>query len=112
VTAWYSEEEYAVVLAAAEAARLAPAAFVAAASVAPAAAGAAVRSDEERAQVLLGLLGLHRQMRGACTNLNQAVMKLHALGEPVGELPAIAAYVRRVTSAVDEAIAAVAGERA
>jgi hypothetical protein len=53
------------------------------------------------------LMGLHRQLRGAWTNLNQAVAKLNSLGEPVGELPVVADYVRRVTSEVDEAVAVV-----
>jgi hypothetical protein len=46
-------------------------------------------------------------MRGAATNLNQAVAKLHSLGEPVGELAAIAEYVRQVATAADAAVAAV-----
>jgi hypothetical protein len=57
--------------------------------------------------LLLELMGLHRQLRGACTNLNQAVAKLNSLGEPVGELAVVADYVRRVTSEVDEVVAAV-----
>jgi methylthioribose-1-phosphate isomerase len=113
ITINLDDAEYAAVLAHAEAARLAPAAYVAAVSVAPkAAAGERVGDDDERAEWLLHLLGLHRQMRGAAVNLNQATAKLHALGEPVGELPAIAAHVRRVTTAVDDLIAVVAGERA
>ncbi|MEV0732382.1 hypothetical protein [Polymorphospora sp. NPDC050346] len=63
--------------------------------------------DEQRRMLLLELMGIHRQLRGACTNLNQAVAKLHSLGQPVDELPAIADYIRRVTTAVDEALAAV-----
>jgi hypothetical protein len=62
---------------------------------------------EQRRMLLLELMGVHRQLRGACTNLNQAVAKLNALGEPVGELSAIAEYVRRVATAADEAVAAV-----
>jgi hypothetical protein len=109
---YLDDAEYAAVLAHAAAARLAPAAYAAAVAVAPPSPVAAVGSDEERAELLLHLLGLHRQMRGACRNLNQAVARLHSLDEPVGELPAIAVFVRRVTTAVDAAIAAVAGERA
>lgn len=56
---------------------------------------------------LLELMGVHRQLRGAATNLNQAVAKLNAIGEPVGELPAIAEYVRKVATAADAAVAAV-----
>jgi len=112
VNAWYTDDEYAIVLANAAAARLAPAAYVAAVSVAPTRPAAGrVHDDEERAALLLHLLGLHRQMRGAAHNLNQATAKLHTLSEPVGELPAIAAHVRRVATAVDDLIAALAGER-
>lgn len=63
--------------------------------------------DEQRRMLLLELMGIHRQLRGAATNLNQAVAKLNALGEPVGELPAVAAYVRGVATAADGAVAAV-----
>lgn len=73
--------------------------------------GELVDAAELHRMLLLELLGVHRQLRGACTNLNQAVAKLNALNQPVGELPAIAAYVRRVTTAVDEAIVAVQPRR-
>ena len=63
--------------------------------------------DELRRRELLELIDTNRQLRGAATNLNQAVAKLHSLGEPVGELPAIADYVRRVATAADAAVAAV-----
>lgn len=124
VTAWYSDEEFAAVREYAVGARLAVAAYVAEASLRPSAWRAATPPadteapagpvladppgpDEARQLLLLELMGLHRQLRGACTNLNQAVAKLNSLGEPVGELPAVADYVRRVTSEVDEAVAAV-----
>lgn len=136
VTARYSDAEMRMVFAYAAAARMAPAAYVAQASLRPSAwsvgLAPAVSPDadsggsdgsteasvgpvlqdapgaaELRRMELLELMGLHRQLRGACTNLNQAVAKLNSLGEPVGELPAIAEYVRRVTTAVDEAVAAV-----
>lgn len=132
VTAWYSDEEYAQVEVFAAAARLAVAAYVAEASLRPSAwqvgrapaavaegepstAGAAdgpVLQDapgdgELRRMELLELIDTNRQLRGAAVNLNQAVAKLHSLGEPVGELPAIAEFVRRVATAADEAVAAV-----
>ena len=62
---------------------------------------------EHQQMLLLELIGLHRQMRGAANNLNQAVAKLHALGAPVDELPATAEYVRKVLRSVDEATIAV-----
>lgn len=66
---------------------------------------------EHRQMLLLELMGIHRQLRGAATNLNQAVAKLHSLDVPVDELPAIAAYVRTVAVAVDDATTAVARSR-
>ena len=60
--------------------------------------------------LLLELMGIHRQLRGG-DQLNQAVAKLNSLNEPVGELPAVAGYVRRVTTAVDEAVVAVKQRR-
>ncbi len=135
VTAWYSDAEHQQVLVYAAAARLAPAAYVALASLRPSAwqvglapasaadadpvvadtppaGGGPVLQDEpgmaeQRRMELLELMGIHRQMRGAATNLNQAVAKLHSLGEPVGELAAIAEYVRQVATAADAAVAAV-----
>ncbi|ROP21214.1 hypothetical protein [Couchioplanes caeruleus] len=132
ITPRYSDEELAQVLVFAAAARLAPAAYVAEASLRPSAwqvgrapatgtdpehvveemAAEPVLQDapedgEVRRMELLELMGIHRQLRGAATNLNQAVAKLHSLGEPVGELPAIAEYVRKVATAADEAVAAV-----
>lgn len=135
VTAWYSDAEYDRVLVYAAAARLAPAAYVALASLRPSAwqvglapgatadpdpvaaeqppaAGGPVLQDEpgaaeQRRMELLELMGIHRQMRGAATNLNQAVAKLNAIGQPVGELAAIAEYVRQVATAADAAVAVV-----
>jgi hypothetical protein len=135
VTAWYSEDEHDQVLVYAAAARLAPAAYVALASLRPSAwqvgLAPATATDgdpvdaeqppasdgpvlqdepgvaEQRRMELLELMGIHRQMRGAATNLNQAVAKLNAIGEPVGELAAIAEYVRQVATAADAAVAAV-----
>lgn len=130
ITARYSDEEFAAVEEYAGAAGLALAAYVAEAALRPSAwrvevgAGSAEQAEaavppagpvlddapsgvEARQLLLLQLLGMHRQLRGIGVNLNQAVAKLHSLGKPVGELPAIAAYVRRVTTAVDETLAEV-----
>jgi hypothetical protein len=134
VTAWYSDDEHDQVLVYAAAARLAPAAYVALASLRPSAwqvglAPAATADPapvvagqpavdgpvlqdepgvaEQRRMELLELIDTNRQLRGAATNLNQAVAKLNAIGEPVGELAAIAEYVRQVATAADAAVAAV-----
>ena len=109
VTVRYSEDEWERLQRNADRARLAVAAWVAEASLdAPRSTGRSGGAGAvDREEVLLQLLGIHRQLRGACTNLNQAVARLNATGESPGELPAIAAYVRRVTTAVDEALVAV-----
>jgi hypothetical protein len=132
VTAWYSDEELARVETYAARARLAVAAYVAEASLRPSAwqvgepprvpangdqaaelgaAGPVLQDPPADAEVrrmeLLELMGVHRQLRGAATNLNQAVAKLNSLGKPVGELAAIAEYVRRVATAADAAVAGV-----
>lgn len=66
---------------------------VAAGDESPAVVGPVLQDEpgaaEQRRMELLELMGIHRQMRGAATNLNQAVAKLHSLGEPVGELAAM-----------------------
>lgn len=46
------------------------------------------------------------RLRRERRSLNQAVAKLNAIGEPVGELAAIAEYVRQVATAADAAVAA------
>lgn len=103
MTAWFTAEEYGRVLANAAAARMAVGAWVAEAALIPPAVPRVRPADK---QLLDELTAIRRQLRGACTNLNQATARLHALGRPVGELPAIAAYVQRVAAAVEEAIAA------
>lgn len=109
VTVRLSDEEYSLVLANAAAARLAAAAYLAevgAAPLVPARPG-----DDERAAMLVELMGLHRQVRGAANNLNQAVTRLNALGEPAGDLPATADYMRRLAARVDAVVAAIAAQQ-
>ena len=65
----------------------------------------------ERAVALRELMGLHRQVRGVATNLNQAVAKLHTWGQPVAELPEIAAEAHRLMQAIDDATVRVARRR-
>jgi hypothetical protein len=114
VTAKYSNDEYAELLELAAGARLAVAAYVAEASLSPAASASASRPEAagsvsaEVRESLVELMGVHRQLRGACTNLNQAVRALHGSGEEPAELAAVAAYVRRVTDRVDGVVAALA----
>jgi hypothetical protein len=114
VTVRLSDEEHQAVVANADAARMAVAAYLAEAGVAPlepVTAGATGGERDERAALLIELMGAHRQVRGAATNLNQAVAKLHAMGEVPGELVAVVDYMRRVAGRVDEVVAAIAAQQ-
>lgn len=62
----------------------------------------------EAGLLLVELMGVHRQVRRAAHNLNQAVARLHSTGEPSGDLAATAAYLARVAARVDELVTAIA----
>lgn len=111
VTVRFSDEEHQAVLANAAEARLAVGAYLAEVGVAPLTPVAADEGQGARAALLIELMGVHRQVRGAAHNLNQAVTKLHAMGEAPGELAAVADYMRRVAARVDAVVAAVAAGR-
>ncbi|AEB48021.1 hypothetical protein VAB18032_30289 (plasmid) [Micromonospora maris AB-18-032] len=109
VTVRLSTEELAAVTANAAAARMAVAAYLAEAGAAPLVPAAnAPDGPGETSALLVELMGVHRQVRGAATNLNQAVARLHATGEPAGDLAASAAYVARIAARVDELVTAIA----
>ena len=63
-------------------------------------------SDQDR-EVLITLMRLHRLMRGAATNLNQAVTKWHSSNGQPPEFEAIAEYVRRITTQVDHVLSTI-----
>lgn len=111
VTVRLSDEEYEAVVANAGTARLAVAAYLAEAGVAPLVPAADAGGQDERSALLIELMGVHRQVRGAAHNLNQAVMKLHSRGEEPGELAAAAAYMRRVAARVDAVVATIAAQQ-
>lgn len=113
VTVRFSDDELTKVVTHAAAARLAIAAYLAELGVTP---PRALRSDSSgdgdvRSELLVSLMGVHRQLRGAANNLNQAVAKWHATEELPEELLATVQYVRRVAQQVDEAVAIVARQR-
>jgi hypothetical protein len=108
VTARLSDEEMQALLANAAAARLAVGAYLAEAGVAPLVPDPRTGGDPEAGALLIELMGVHRQVRGAANNLNQVVAKLHSLGEVPGELAAAAEYLRRVAGRVDAVVAAIA----
>ena len=111
MTVRLSDEEHRRLLANAEAARLAVAAYLAEAGAAPLVPAPRSGEDQEASALLIELMGVHRQVRGAATNLNQAVTKLHSLGEVPGELEATVAYLRRVAARVDSVVAAIAARQ-
>ncbi|MER6757629.1 plasmid mobilization relaxosome protein MobC [Micromonospora echinofusca] len=109
VTVRLSEAERAAVEANAAAARMATSAYLAEAGSAPLVpAPTGPGGGGETGPLLVELMGVHRQVRGAATNLNQAVTRLHSTGEPAGDLAATAAYLARIAARVDELVTAIA----
>ncbi|SCL43834.1 mobilisation protein (MobC) [Micromonospora citrea] len=108
VTVRLSEAEMAAVEANAAAARMATSAYLAEAGSAPLVSAAGPDGAAETGPLLVELMGVHRQVRGAAHNLNQAVARLHSTGEPAGDLAATAAYLARVAARVDELVTAIA----
>ena len=84
-------EEYAVIVAAAGRAGLARGAYVGQAVLAAAANGRYAGGQEPLRQVLIELMRAAGLVRRIGTNLNQAVAKLDATGQPTGDLPRYAA---------------------
>lgn len=108
VTVRLSEAEMAAVEANAAAARMATSAYLAEAGSAPLVPAAGPDGAAETGPLLVELMGVHRQVRGAAHNLNQAVARLHSTGEPAEDLAATAAYLARVAARVDELVTAIA----
>ncbi|MEU0081986.1 hypothetical protein ABZY58_29140 [Micromonospora tulbaghiae] len=106
VTVRLSEAEMAAVEANAAAARMATSAYLAEAGSAPLVP--APDGVAETGPLLVELMGVHRQVRGAAHNLNQAVARLHSTGEPAGDLAAAAAYLARVAARADDLVTAIA----
>jgi hypothetical protein len=100
-------EEYAAVVAAAGRAGLARRAYAAQAALAAAANGRAVGDQEPLVQVLIELMRAAGLVRRIAANLNQAVAKLNATGQPAGDLPAYAAASLRRADHLDEVADAV-----
>ena len=94
-------EEYAVVVAAAGRAGLARRAYAAQAALA-AATGRLIGDEESLGQVLIELMRAAGLVRRIATNLNQAVAKLNATGQPAGDLPRYAAESIRRADHIDQ----------
>jgi hypothetical protein len=95
-----TDEEDAVLRAAARRAGLAPAAYAATAALTAARSGPA--SDPEvRRQALTELMRATGLVRRIATNLHQAAAALTATGQPAGDLPAYAAWTIRRADHID-----------
>lgn len=71
----------------------------------------ATDSERGRADLLIELMGVHRQLRGAANNLNQAMHAFHAEGRNAAQLEGWAKFVREVTTKVDKLVARVSASR-
>jgi hypothetical protein len=100
-------EEYAVVVAAAGRAGLARRAYAAQAALAAAANRRPISDQEPLGQVLIELMRAAGLARRIATNLNQAVAKLNATGQPAGDLPGYAAESIRRADHIDQVADAV-----
>jgi methyl-accepting chemotaxis protein len=95
-------EEYAVIEAAARRAGLARRAYIAQAVLAAAANGGPLGDRESLRRVLIELMRAAGLVRRIGTNINQAVAKLNATGQPAGDLSSYAAGTIRRADHIDE----------
>jgi hypothetical protein len=100
-------EEYAVIEAAARRAGLARRAYIAQAVLAAAANGVPLDDRESLRRALIELMRAAGLVRRIGTNINQAVAKLNATGQPVGDLPGYATGTIRRADHIDEVADAV-----
>jgi hypothetical protein len=107
VKARYDEQEFAVLAAAAERARLTPGGFLAAAGLAAAGQGPAPSQSVDR-ELLAELLSLRTAMRRYAVNVNQAVALLHSTGQTPIWLPQAVAGAHRAVVNADAATQRVA----
>ena len=100
-------EEYTVIEAAARRAGLARRVYIAQAVLAAAANGGPLGGREALQRALIELMRAAGLVRRIGTNLSQAVAKLHATGQPAGDLPGYAAGTIRRAGHIDEVADAV-----
>ena len=100
-------EEYTVIEAAAKQAGLARRAYIAQAALTAAANGGALSDRESLRRVLIELMRAAGLVRRIGTNINQAVAKLNATGQPAGDLHGYAAGTIRRADHIDEVADAV-----
>ena len=102
-----SGEEYSILVEAAGRAGIARRAYAAQAALTAAANGNPVSGQESLALVLIELMRAAGLVRRIATNLNQAVAKLNATGQPAGNLPAYATQSIRRADHIDQVADAV-----
>ena len=95
-------EEYAIIEAAARRAGMARRAYIAQAVLSAAANGGPLGDRESLQQVLIELMRAAGLVRRVGTNINQAIAKLNATGQPAGDLPGYAAGTIRCADHIDE----------
>ncbi len=100
-------EEYAAFIAAAGRAELARRAYAAQAAMAAATYHSPVGDQEPLRQALIELMRAAGLVRRIAANLNQAVAKLDATGQPAGDLPRYAAETTRRADHIDQVADAV-----
>ncbi len=96
-----SGEEYAVLVEAADRAGMARRAYAATVVLDAAANGATASGQDPLELVLIELMGAAGLVRRIATNINQAVAKLNATGQPAGDLPHYAAGSLRRADHID-----------
>ncbi len=94
-------QEYALLVEAARQAGMARRAYVAQTVMAAAANGTTVSGQDPLELILIELMRAAGLVRRITTNLNQAIAKLTATGQPAGELPRWAAESTRRADHVD-----------
>ena len=100
-------EEYTVIEAAARRAGMARRAYIAQAVLAAAANGGPLGGRDSLRRALTELMRAAGLVRRIGTNISQAVAKLHATGQPAGDLPGYAAGTLRRAGHIDEVADAV-----
>ena len=96
-----NDQEYALVVEAARQAGMARRAYVAQTVMAAAANGTTASSQDPLELILIELMRAAGLVRRIATNLNQAIAKLNATGQPAGDLPRWAAENTRRADHID-----------
>jgi hypothetical protein len=102
VTVRYSSAEWDAITEAASRAGMAPAAWLGQAGT-DAAAGRGILASRAQRDILAELIRAGGLVRRAGANLNQAVTRLNATGQPGPDLQPAAAWISRVARHVDDA---------